>query len=299
MIRKTVEYIKIPKKVFFGILTFIVLALVAFSFKPNLTQVDVAYVQRALFEKMITDEGITSFKEKQIITAPADGIIPSHPWKVGSQVEQGQKLFSFEWDKNFSVQAPISGYILQVFEKDRKHVLRGTPLIEIGNPEKVEVIAALLSEEVVEVQVGQKAIIKKWGGETPLQAEVTKIEPRAKEEVSALGVKEQRVNVFLDITSDRELWKNLGDGFRVEVSIIIRKVENAVLMPIGALFNDQEKPTVFAVEQGKLKKISLKLGDRNQEYAELKSPFDKKTPVVLYPASSLNEGDKIKVRVIK
>lgn len=299
MIRKTVEYIKIPKKVFFGLIIIAVLVLIALSIKPNTTQVDVAFVRKALFQKMITDEGITNFKEKQIITAPADGIIPSHSWKVGNKVEKGQKLFSFEWDKNFIVKAPISGYILQVFEKDRKHVLRGSPLMEVGSPEQIEVIAALLSEEVVEVQVGQKAIITKWGGENPLEAIVTKIEPRAQEEVSALGVKEQRVNVYLDITTDHKLWENLGDGFRVEVSIITKKVEDAELIPIGALFSYQDQAAVFAVKQNRLQRVTLELGDRNQEFAELKTPWEESIAIVMYPASSLKEGDKVKFRVVK
>jgi HlyD family secretion protein len=38
--------------------------------------------------------------------------------------------------------------------------------------------------------------------------------------VSALGVEEQRVNVIIDITSPREQWSALGDGFRVGVRIV-------------------------------------------------------------------------------
>ena len=280
-------------------MAFVVLAFLAFSFKPKVVQVDVTSITSGLFQKKIVDEGMTNFKNKHVITAPADGIIPTHDWKAGNEVKKGQKLFKFEWDQDFIVKTPMDGYILQVFEKDRKHVARGTPLLEVGSPKEIEVIAALLSEEVVEIKKGQKALITKWGGEKPLEAVVTKIEPRAKEEVSALGVKEQRVNVYLDITTDKEIWKNIGDGFRVEVAIIVKEVPGAKLIPIGSLFSHEGKASVFTIEDKKLKQVSVRLGERNQEFAELLSDLAEGTQIVLYPGSTLKAGDKVKARVNK
>ncbi|MCB0356156.1 MAG: HlyD family secretion protein, partial [Bdellovibrionales bacterium] len=253
MIKKTVEYIRIPKKVFFSILVFIVLAFVAFSFRPKTKVVDVGKIVKGLFQKKIVDEGMTNFTEKHVITAPADGIIPSHNWQAGNEIKKGEKLFNFEWDRDFVVTSPIDGFVLQVFEKDRKHVQRGTPLMEVGSPKQIEVIAPILSEEVIEVQKGQKALITKWGGDNPLEAVVTKIEPQAKEEISALGVKEQRVNVYLDITTDKNIWQSLGDGFRVEVAIIVKEQDNDKLIPIGSLFSYNNQPHVFIIENRKIK----------------------------------------------
>lgn len=191
----------------------------------------------------------------------------------------------------------MDGFILQVFEKDRKHVVRGTPILEVGSPESVEIIAAYLSEEVLNIKKGQKALITNWGGDKPLSATVSEIEPQAREEISALGVKEKRVNVHLDILTDRMHWKSLGDGFRVEVSILVNEIPNVLLIPIGSLFSKDGQPAIFVIENDQLKLTPVEIGDRNQEFALLLSQnLQENVKVVLYPGSTLKNGDKIKVR---
>jgi HlyD family secretion protein len=49
------------------------------------------------------------------------------------------------------------------------------------------------------------------------------VEPSGFTKISALGVEEQSVNVILSFTDTKDKWQSLGDGFRVEASIIIDK----------------------------------------------------------------------------
>tara|TARA_Y100000590_G_scaffold457256_1_gene609507 strand:+ start:4803 stop:5693 length:891 start_codon:yes stop_codon:yes gene_type:complete len=296
MIKKTIEYIRIPKKLFFGVLIGAMILFLVLSLKPKKTPVDLGLVTRGVFQKTIIDEGVTSFKNKFVVTAPADGITPTLKLKAGDMVKKGQILVRFEWDSDFKIKSPLDGDVLRVFEKDRRHVMRGTPILEVGDPRKIEIVAKLLSEEVVDVRVGQKAKITKWGKDQPLDAVVRKIEPSAKEEVSALGVKEQRVKVHLDIITDQSIWKNLGDGFRVEVSIITMEKKNVSLLPIGSLFSDQGKPAVFVVNQNKAHLKHVKVGEQNSEYIELENGVDVGTQVVLYPGSGLKDGVKVQER---
>ncbi|MCB0361938.1 MAG: efflux RND transporter periplasmic adaptor subunit [Bdellovibrionales bacterium] len=298
MIKKAAEYIRIPKKVFFSVLAGIALAITFWSLRPQLTPVDLGLVSEGVFRRSIVDEGITHFKERHIISAPADGITPTIKIEAGDSVEKGKLLFNFLWDHDFPMLSPINGYVLKVFEKDRRHILRGTPILEVGNPQSLEVITKLLSEEVIDVRTGQKAIITNWGKDEPLEAEVIKIEPAAKEEISALGVKEQRVNVYLRMTSDKDLWQNLGDGFRVDVAVITDEIENAKLLPVGALFASEGKPAVFVYQDKKIQLIPVEVGKRNRDFAELKSGMAVNTQVVLYPGSSLRSGDKVKPRTL-
>ena len=65
---------------------------------------------------------------------------------------------------------------------------------------------------------------------------VLRVEPAAFTKVSALGVEEQRVNVLMDITAPPPAWRAMGDGFRVGVRVITRRVDQAVMVPTGAVF---------------------------------------------------------------
>jgi HlyD family secretion protein len=53
--------------------------------------------------------------------------------------------------------------------------------------------------------------------------------------VSALGVEEQRVNVIVDFADEAEGGR-LGDGYRVEVRIVIWRDDSALKVPVGSLF---------------------------------------------------------------
>lgn len=297
MIRKAVEYIKIPKKLFFSIFAIATALAVAWALRPTFTPVDLGEITIGTFQKSIEDEGTTEFKDKHIISAPADGITPTIDIEAGDPIKKGQLLFKFLFDPDIPVVSPVNGYVLRVFEKDRRHVPRGTPILEVGNPNSLEVVSKLLSEEVLDIQLGQRVLISNWGGDKPLEAEVIKLEPVAKEEISALGVKEQRVTVHFKITTDKEVWKSLGDGFRVEVSVIIAEKQSTKLLPVGALFSSDGQPAIFVYENKKIKLQKVELGDRNRDFAELKSELPAGTQVVLYPGSGLRAGDKVKPRL--
>lgn len=296
MIKKAAEYIRIPKKLFYGVLIVAVVGGVLWSIKPSYIPVDLGSVQTGEFKQVIIDEGVTYFKERHMISAPADGITPKLSLEAGDPVKKGQVLIEFFWDTNFKVKSPVDGYVLRVFEKDKRHITRGTPILEVGDPESLEIQSMLLSEEVIRVKEGQKALITNWGKDEPLEAEVSRIEPAAKEEVSALGVKEKRVKVHMDITSPKEKWKGLGDGFRVEVSVVTDEVPEARLLPVGALFSNDGEPAVYVFKNNKLHLTPVKIGAQNRDFAQLETDLPEGTQVVLYPGGALEDQQKAKVR---
>ena len=53
----------------------------------------------------------------------------------------------------------------------------GEGIIEIGDPEDLEIVVDLLSTDAVKVKAGQKALIKNWGGQGVIEARVSRLEP--------------------------------------------------------------------------------------------------------------------------
>src|SRR5690606_15403808 len=103
--------------------------------------------------------------------------------------------------------------VLQVLQESAGPVQPGTPLVELGDPAKLEIVVDVLTTEAVAIQSGASASLEQWGGGQPVQAVVRRIEPAAFTRVSSLGVEEQRVNVILDVVDAPESWKVIGDGF--------------------------------------------------------------------------------------
>nr|WP_281500772.1 HlyD family efflux transporter periplasmic adaptor subunit [Kordiimonas marina] len=192
------------------------------------------------------------------------------------------------------VKAPVSGVILQIFHKSEGVVAAGTPLIEIGNPENLELTVDLLSEDAVLVSPGQKAIITGWGG-PDMEARVRRIEPFGYTKVSALGIEEQRVNVILDLVNPPESWHRLGHGYRVDVRVVLFD-GNVLKLPLGALFRNGGGWSVFVVDDGHARLREVEVGERNNLEAEIKGGLKAGEKVVLYPGDRIQDGTAVAQR---
>ena len=103
----------------------------------------------------------------------------------------------------------------------------------------LEIVSDLLSSAAVQVEAGQAVSIEQWGGDRALRGRVRRVEPSGFTKISALGVEEQRVNVLIDFDEPREVWQRLGDGYRVEVRIIVWSAADVLKVPTSSLFRHE------------------------------------------------------------
>lgn len=191
------------------------------------------------------------------------------------------------------VRSPANGRVLRILQESGGVVAAGTPLLEIGNPADLEVVADFLSQDATQVKVGADATLEGWGGETSIPARVARIEPYARTRVSALGVEEQRVSLILRLT-DPASAPVLGHGFRVDARITLSRVNDALRVPADALVRKGEGWAVFRVADGRARLVPVRTGigdDRHREVLEGLSAGDR---VVLYPAATLVDGARIR-----
>jgi HlyD family secretion protein len=85
------------------------------------------------------------------------------------------------------VKAPVDGVVLRRLHESEAVVPSGAPLLEIGDPERLEIVADLLSTDAVRVAVGEPVEIDRWGGQGVLHGCVRRIEPSGFTKISALG----------------------------------------------------------------------------------------------------------------
>jgi len=113
--------------------------------------------------------------------------------------------------------------------------------------------------------------------------------------VSALGVEEQRVNVVIDFTDPGEA-SRLGDGYRVEVRIVLWKDDNVLKVPVGGLFRQGEGWAVFVVQEGRVRRQTVQLGQRNENDGQIMSGLEAGATIVLHPPDTLTDGTRVTVR---
>ena len=195
-----------------------------------------------------------------------------------------------------TVTAPADGVVLKRLRESESVVPPGDPLIEIGDPHRLEIVADLLSTDAVRVKRGARAIIEQWGGEQQLEARVRRIEPAGFTKISALGVEEQRVNVILDFVDPAAAWAALGDAYRVEVRIVIWEAPAVLKVPTSALFREGEKWAVYTVENGRARRVIVELGHQTGQEAEIVSGVSEGVRVILHPGDTLADGARVRER---
>ena len=84
-----------------------------------------------------------------------------------------------------AVRAPVSGRILQIYQESESVLAAGTPLVEIGDPHDLEIVADLLSTDAVRVNEGDPVVVERWGGEANLNGVVDRVEPSSRTETSS------------------------------------------------------------------------------------------------------------------
>lgn len=189
------------------------------------------------------------------------------------------------------VHAPVGGRVLRVVEESERVVPVGAPLLEVGNPERIEIVADYLSSDAVRIAPGDTALILGWGDTVALRARVRLVEPSGFTKVSALGVEEQRVNVIADFLDPPG---RLGDRYRVDVRVIVARADGVLLVPVAALFRENDEWRVFVVRDGRARQRSVTLGLRGTTEAEVTSGLAEGDVVVRFPGDRVEDGTRVK-----
>lgn len=197
---------------------------------------------------------------------------------------------------NLELRAPASGRVLRILQRSEGVVAAGTPLLEIGDPTDLEIIADLLSHDAVSVPEGAAVRIEGWGGPSALRGRVRRVEPLGYTRVSALGIEEQRVNVVIDLLSPSREWQRLGHGFRVDVHIEIWQADEVLQVPTGALIRQQGRWAVLVVDAGVARLRLIDIGHQNGRQAQVLDGLTAGEQVILHPSERIEDGARVTAR---
>ena len=203
---------------------------------------------------------------------------------------------SREGSQAWPVRSPVAGRVLRILQESETPVSLGAPLVEIGDPTDIEVVADVLTTDAVRIHPGNQVQIEAWGGEQPLAGRVRLVEPGAFTKVSALGVDEQRTNVVIDFVAPPGERATLGDAYRVDARIVVAALDDALIVPTGALFRDRDGWAVFVVVDGTARRRPVRLERRAQTSAAVHEGLQVGDLAILFPGDTLADGVRVRVR---
>jgi HlyD family secretion protein len=196
-----------------------------------------------------------------------------------------------------NVKSPSAGRVLRRPQESEAVIQIGTPIVEVGDPRHVEVIAEFLSQDAVKMRPGAAAQIENWGG-PPVPAVVDRVEPVAHTKISALGVEEQRTNVILQF-KDPPPESLQAHDFRVDVRVIVGEAKDAVRAPLGALFRHGSGWALYKVVDGRAKLSEVRVAEADSHFRAVTSGINEGEEVIVFPSATIADDVRIKARKVK
>jgi HlyD family secretion protein len=202
------------------------------------------------------------------------------------------------------VRAPADGRVLRVSERSERVVTAGTPLMEVGDPASLEIVVDVLSSDGALIHPGDRVRFADWAATgdaergTGAGGRVREIEPAGYTKVSALGVEEQRVNVIVDPDA---VPQSIGDGFRVEASIVVWSASEVTTVPRSALVQrtNGDRSIVwntFVVRDGRVEVRNVRIGRVGGMGAQVLDGLHVGDLVVVFPSDQVKPGTRVTSR---
>lgn len=284
------------KKLLWIALAIVVLGLGFFFARPRPMPTPVTAVTRGPLQVEVVEDGITRVRERYIVTAPITGTLRRVELQAGDKVKKGQIVARLNWFQEWRVAAPVTGFVLRVMQESEGDIEKGRTIMEIGDPNDLEVVLDVLTEKAILVKEGNPVIITKWGGEEALNGRVSRVEPAGFNKISSLGVEEQRTNVIIQFEDEPAVWQSLGDNYHLEGRIIVEERPQALKIPRSALFRNDVSWALFKIVDNKARLTNVILGAQGSEEAEVLSGELKEGDLVIpYPSQELRDGMRVKI----
>ncbi|HCX68148.1 MAG TPA: efflux transporter periplasmic adaptor subunit, partial [Rhodobiaceae bacterium] len=158
----------------------------------------------------------------------------------------------------------------------------GQIIFMVGDPSALQIDGEVDEEDIVKVEPGQDALIRAdaFPGQA-LKARVARITPYG-DPVA------RTYRVYLTLPEDTPLIS----GMTTEINIIVRREDNALLVPVSALSGS----SIWVVEDGKALLVNAELGSIGEENVEILSGLPENASVIVSPPAGLNAGDKVRPR---
>ena len=197
--------------------------------------------------------------------------------------------------RDFEIVAPVDGVVLRRLHEGNGPVQAGEPLLEIGDPSHLEIVATVPDSDAAKVKPGMRVEVEHWGGDTPLPAWVERVEPSGAVR-GTNGNDGVHGNVIIDFEDDREAWRAMGDGFHLGVRIAIWEDEDVRRVPVAALFRVGDQWAVYVVQNGRAHRTIVDIGERTATEAEVRNGLRAGQQVVLNPPDTLTDNARVAVR---
>ena len=239
----------------------------------------------------LQEESLQVLKESYDPPRGSDEILQAEKEAILSQIQ----LLEHQKD-NYRVEAPTNGKIIRLQANEGELATPEMPMMELFAPEGYEVETEVLVRDVYEINQGMTVALtlEKRDKDVEFSGEVIEIAPYAEEDLSPLGLEEERVRVTIAPDYPEDL--QLAPGYELEVEFITEEQKDQLVVPERAVFSDNGEDALFMVENGRAQVQKVTTGlETDTQVAITEGLSEGDIVIVDHQLEDIDEGSRIEV----
>ena len=279
--------------------------------EARISTVKVAPVIKGEVEDKLSCVGNIAGQEMVTLMSKIPGKIDSFLVKEGDKVKKDDVLVLIDRDiegmkyEKASIKSPINGIVIKKFLDEGSQVepsvspMMRVPVIMVANIDTVKVLANVSEKYLGRLHVRVLSTGRPLGLQAKEKAEA-KIKVDAYPDEVFLG-KITRIAPMVDLatrTSEVEIRipnqeHKLKPGMFARVNIILEKKENAFIVPIKAVLNENNRKFVFIVDGSIARKKKVKTGIYQKDSVEIIEGLNVSEDVIIEGNYGLKDGANV------
>jgi len=292
---------------------------------PVVVQVKVDYVRTGNIEQTVTATGQTSVQKVFQITSPLTGVIVKFKYYNGDVINQGDEiclirtkesqaaitgaelllrnavtsqqksqaesaLMSARKNSNeIKITAPFTGILTKKIKNEGEVVVEGEQLGALINDASIIFIANVPASSISKIKRGETGYLKFASFEgKEFYGTVKRIEP-------SVNVSDQTIPVQIEFNGEHKIFEDALFG---EVSILIGRLPNQLIVPVKAVLHNDENNTnsVFLINSDSIAySVNVEVIQKGDSTAAISSPLIKKgMPVIVEGSYGLPDSTEVR-----
>jgi len=191
------------------------------------------------------------------------------------------------------VTAEVDGTVLAVDEEaSSQGQMAEKSILRIGSLDDIIVEGMISEYDTMNIEVDQEAILtsdavpdEEWKGKVSFIADLP-------EETGGMEFEQPDASVVYPIRVSLDEEIKLKPGFKMLIEIVTEEAKVSTL-PISAIQQEDDKNFVYVVEDGKAKRVEVKIGTVDSEKMEIKEGISKEDKVIVNPSEDIFEGTEV------
>lgn len=201
------------------------------------------------------------------IYARYSGIIKTINKNLGDEVSKGEVLVTIESNEslqNYTINAPMTGTIVQKYATNGELAQSTKPIFEVANLANVWADFTLYRKEAPLIKPGMKVTVRGDEGKPQSTSTISYIAP--------LGIEDSQTTLARAvIPNEARAWL---PGMYVNAAITIKEKEVPVAVLLSAIQRLDEREVVFVQQGDYFEATPVTIGQKDDEWAEVESGLD-------------------------